>query len=229
MFWLLPVRPFCCQASPAAGLLQYGCRCHKLRKTFFKFYRRHYELVSRFSVGLRTLLHRGLSEPEFCGDFVYGFREIVGRAGFSDQFRKIVVRCGRVGYGVNIVRRPVCVLSVWPGRGWLLCFSLWLRAGGSGVGLGGCPGMELFFFFCWMGPGFFVCCLARRGSAVGFLLLQYSSCVVRHPRDRSQHVSVESSSLFHRGVCLWFVCFSWWSFDELENLHADRTSVCFEP
>ena len=33
------------------------------------------------------------------------------------------------------------------------------------------------------GGSFFVCCLAIRGSTVGFLLLQCSSGVVRHPRD----------------------------------------------
>ena len=48
-----------------ARLLQQGYRYHKLRKTFSKFYRRHYELVSKFNVGLGTLLHQGLSEPEF--------------------------------------------------------------------------------------------------------------------------------------------------------------------
>ena len=31
--------------------------------------------------------------------------------------------------------------------------------------------------------GIFVCCLAHRGSTVGFLLLQCSSGLVRHPRD----------------------------------------------
>ena len=46
-------------------------RYHKLRKTFSKFYRRHYELVSKFNVGLKTLLHQSLSEPEFYGDLVY--------------------------------------------------------------------------------------------------------------------------------------------------------------
>ena len=51
-------------------LLQQGYRYHKLRKTFSKFYRRHYELISRFIVGLKTLLHEGLSEPEFYGDLV---------------------------------------------------------------------------------------------------------------------------------------------------------------
>ena len=64
-----------------------GYRYHKLRKTFSKFYRRHFELVSKFSVGLKTLLHQGLSEPEFYGDLVYKFKKIVGRAGFSDQFK----------------------------------------------------------------------------------------------------------------------------------------------
>ena len=45
---------------------------------------------------------------------------------------------------------------------------------------------------------------------------------------RSQHVPVESSSLLHYSIYLWFICFPWWSIDELENLHADRTTVFFE-
>ena len=73
--------------SLTAKLLQQGYRYHKLRKTFSKFYCRHYELISKFSVGLKTLLHQGLSEPEFYGDLVYKFKKIVGRADFSDQFR----------------------------------------------------------------------------------------------------------------------------------------------
>ena len=60
--------------SFTAKLLQQGYRYHKLRKTFSKFYRRHYELVSKFNVGLKTLLHQGLSEPEFYGDLVYKFK-----------------------------------------------------------------------------------------------------------------------------------------------------------
>ena len=60
--------------SLTAELLQQGYRYHKLRKTFSKFDRRHYELVSKFSVGLKTLLHQGLSEPEFYGDLVYKFK-----------------------------------------------------------------------------------------------------------------------------------------------------------
>ena len=45
-----------------------GYRYHKLRKAFF--YRRHYDIVSIYNVGLKTLLLQGLSEPEFYGDLV---------------------------------------------------------------------------------------------------------------------------------------------------------------
>ena len=40
-----------------AKLLKQGYRYHKLRKAFSKFYRQHYELISKFNVGLKSLLH----------------------------------------------------------------------------------------------------------------------------------------------------------------------------
>ena len=93
-----------------AKLLQQGYRYHKLRKTFSKFYRRHYEVVSKFNVGLKSLQHQGLSEPEFYGDLVYKFKKIVGRADFSGQFRKIIVRYKRIGYNINIMRQSACLV-----------------------------------------------------------------------------------------------------------------------
>ena len=45
--------------------LQQGYRYHKIRNTFSKFYRPHYELVSKFNVGLKTFLHLGLSDRNF--------------------------------------------------------------------------------------------------------------------------------------------------------------------
>ena len=41
-----------------------------IRKTFSKFYRRYYDLISKFQVGLKSLLHEGLLEPEFYDDVV---------------------------------------------------------------------------------------------------------------------------------------------------------------
>ena len=65
-----------------AKLLKQGYRYHKLRKAFYKFYRRHYELISKFNVGLKSLSHQGLSEPEFYGDLVYKFKKIRGMTNF---------------------------------------------------------------------------------------------------------------------------------------------------
>ena len=68
-----------------AKLLQQGYRYHKLRKTFSKFYRRHYELISKYNGGSKTLLSEGLSEPEFYGDLVYKFKKLIGINDFSFQ------------------------------------------------------------------------------------------------------------------------------------------------
>ena len=51
-------------------LLKQDYRYHKLRKTFSKFYRRYYDVISKFQIGLKSVLRQGLSEPEFYVDFV---------------------------------------------------------------------------------------------------------------------------------------------------------------
>ena len=53
--------------------------------------------------GLKSLLHQGLSEPEFYGDLVYKFKRIRGMTDFSDQFRKIIMRYRRIGYNLNVM------------------------------------------------------------------------------------------------------------------------------
>ena len=37
----------------------------------------YFDIVSKYNVGLKTLLLQGLSEPEFYGDLVYKFRKII--------------------------------------------------------------------------------------------------------------------------------------------------------
>ena len=96
--------------SLTAELLQQGYRYHKLRKTSSKVYRRHYELVFKYNVGLKTLLHKGLSEPECYGDLVYRFKKIVSRTDFSDQFRKIIIRYKRISYNLNVMRQSACLV-----------------------------------------------------------------------------------------------------------------------
>ena len=61
------------KGDPLTSLIdsKQGYRYHKLCKTFSKFYRRYYDLISKFQVGLKSLLRQGLSEPDFYGDLVY--------------------------------------------------------------------------------------------------------------------------------------------------------------
>ena len=76
-----------------AKLLKQGYQYHKLRKAFSKFYRQHYNLFSKFNVGLKSLLHQGLLhqgllEPEFYGDLVYKFKKIRGMTVFLISLEK---------------------------------------------------------------------------------------------------------------------------------------------
>ena len=53
--------------------------------------------MSKYNIGLKTLLLQGLSEPEFYGDFVYKFRKIIGKYVFLYHFKKIIIR-SKMGY-----------------------------------------------------------------------------------------------------------------------------------
>ena len=82
---------------------------HKLRKTFSKFYRRYYDLISKFQVGLKSLLRQGLSEPDFYGDLVYKLK-IVGSNNFSAQFIKIISHYIKIGYNINVLQQTACLV-----------------------------------------------------------------------------------------------------------------------
>ena len=47
---------------------------------------------------------------KFYGDLVYKFKQIVGKADFPDQFRKIIVRYKRIGYNINVMRQSACLV-----------------------------------------------------------------------------------------------------------------------
>ena len=67
-------------------------------------------MVSKFNVGLKSVLYQGLSETEFYGDLVYKVKKIMGMTDFSDQFRKIIIRHKRIGYDLNVMRQSACLV-----------------------------------------------------------------------------------------------------------------------
>ena len=72
-----------CNKLSTQKLLKQGYRYHKFRKTISKIYRRYCDLISKFQIGLKSLLHQGLLEPEFYNDLVNKLKKIFGSNKFS--------------------------------------------------------------------------------------------------------------------------------------------------
>ena len=67
--------------------------------------KRDFDIVSKYNVGLKTLLLQGLSEQEFYGDLVYKFKKIIGKNDFPYRFKKIIVRYKTFAYNINVMRQ----------------------------------------------------------------------------------------------------------------------------
>ena len=94
----------------AQKLLKQGYWYHKLCKNFSKFYRRYYDLISKFQVGPKSLLRQGISESDFYGDLVYKLKEIVGSNNSSAQFIKIISHYKKIGYNINVMQQTGCLV-----------------------------------------------------------------------------------------------------------------------
>ena len=51
-------------------------------------------MVSKIQIALKSILDKGLSEPDFYGDLVdlYKFKTIMGRTDLFYQFRKVIIK-----------------------------------------------------------------------------------------------------------------------------------------
>ena len=68
--------------------------------------------MSKYNVGLKTLLLQALSESEFYGDLVYKFRKITVKNYFSYHFKKINTYYIKISYNVNVLRQTTCLISI---------------------------------------------------------------------------------------------------------------------
>ena len=86
--------------------------------------------MSKYNVGLKTLLLQCFSEPEFYGDLVYKFRKIIGKIDFPYHFKTIIVRYKKIGYNINVSvpGRPTILITVGQGP-----IALAVGAGGGGL------------------------------------------------------------------------------------------------
>ena len=99
-----------CNKLLTQKLLKQGYPYHKLCKTFSKFYRRYYNLISKFQVGLNSLLRQGLSESEFYDDLVYKLKRIGSSNNFSGRFIKIISNYKKIGYNIYVLQQTACLV-----------------------------------------------------------------------------------------------------------------------
>ena len=99
-----------CNKLLTQKLLKQGYRYHNIHKNISKFYRRFYDLISKFQVGLKSLLRQGLTKPELYGDLVYMLKKIDGSNIFSAQFIKIISHNKKIGYNNNVLQQTACLV-----------------------------------------------------------------------------------------------------------------------
>ena len=67
-------------------------------------------MISKFQVGLKSLLRQELSEPEFYGDLVYKLKKIVGSHNPSAHLIKIISFYKKNGYNINVLQQTACLV-----------------------------------------------------------------------------------------------------------------------
>ena len=156
-------------------------------------------MISKYNVGLKTLLSEGLSEPEFYGDLVYKFKKLKGINDFSFQFRKIITRYRRIGYNLNVMRQSACLVfnPIMVDN-----YAAFFNCTPVGRASDSLMARHKAIHFSWLGPELLVCCLAHRGPTGVFSfapeLVGYST-----PRDlhrRAAYSVCESWFLIHKDV-----------------------------
>ena len=88
-----------------AKLLRQGYRYHKLRKTFSKFYRQHFDFGSKYNVELKYFFCKAFLNMNFIAILVYKFRKIICKYDFPYHFKRIIVRYKKIGYDIDVLHK----------------------------------------------------------------------------------------------------------------------------
>ena len=89
-------------------LLKQGYRYHKLRKTFSKFYRRYYDLISKSKLDLNLSCAKDFWNLN--SDLMYKLKKVVGCNNCSAQFIKIISHYKKIDYNNNVLQQTACLV-----------------------------------------------------------------------------------------------------------------------
>ena len=90
--------------SLTAKLLGQGYRYNKLCVFFKKFYRSNHDILSKYTLSLKTLLKTSISLPNYYGDFIYKVRKIKNNPNFNYAFNRLISKFIRKGYDRTILK-----------------------------------------------------------------------------------------------------------------------------
>ena len=65
--------------------------------------------MSKYNVRFKTHLLQGFSKPEFYGDLVFKFREIIGKNDLPHHCKKIIAHYKKIGYNIDVLRQTACL------------------------------------------------------------------------------------------------------------------------
>ena len=87
------------------NLLRQGYRYHKPRKVFSKFYRRHFDLVSKYNVRLKHFFCKAFLNLYFMATWCINLAKIIGKNDFPYHFEKTIVRYKKIDYNTDVLRQ----------------------------------------------------------------------------------------------------------------------------
>ena len=67
-------------------------------------------MISKFQIGLKSVLREWLSEPKFYVDLVYKLKKIIGTNNFSAQFIKINSHYKNIGFNIKVLQQLACLV-----------------------------------------------------------------------------------------------------------------------
>ena len=89
--------------------LRQGYRYHKIRKALSKFYRRHFDKVSKYNVGSKDFFCKAFQNLNFIWSWCIN-SEKNGKNNFPYHFKKIIIRYKKIGYNIDVLRQTASLV-----------------------------------------------------------------------------------------------------------------------
>ena len=99
-----------CNKILAQNFLEQGFWYHKLRKTFSKFYRRYYDLISKFHAGLSLSWAKDFLNLGFMLTWCISWIILLALIIFQRSLLKIISHYKKIGFNPYVLQKTACLV-----------------------------------------------------------------------------------------------------------------------